>query len=128
MPPIDSNYSCEADVYCYHPKRGDDFMIKYYAENAGIPGPLERKKYQTDRLPRTTYNSVRDLFLQTHYLAYADEAFSHMAGAPVLPGPDMAENNMWNLPVGYFTEPQVRREKCSCQGPKPGEGSFAKKK
>lgn len=123
---MESNYSCESDVYCYQPRRGDDFMIGYYAANSGIPGPLSRPAYQP--APRTTYNSMRDLFLQTHYLAYADDAFRPMAGAPVLPGADMAANNVNNLPLGYFTEPQARREKCSCGGAKPTDAVFSRKK
>jgi hypothetical protein len=124
---MENNYSCDADVYCYQPRRGDDFMIAYYAANSGIPGPLSRPQYRATQAPRTTYNSMRDLFLQTHYLAYADDAFKPMVGPPVLPGPDVAENNMYNLPLDYFTEPQVRREKCSCGGPKPTDRVFGPK-
>lgn len=114
------------DAYCYRKKKSDDPLVSFYTNNAGIPGPLGKmtKPYSTV-VPRTTYNSFRDRFIQNEYLAYADDAFRHMRGAPILPGEEIQQWNYDNLPNDYFTRKVVKKENCSC-GAKLDDKRFSK--
>ena len=115
------------DAYCYRQKKSDEPMINFYTENTGIPGPLGKMtKSHNTTLPRTTFNSFRDQFIQNEYLAYADDAFEHMRGAPVLPGPETRQWNYDALPNDYFTRKVIKKENCSC-GAKLDDKRFSKK-
>lgn len=119
---------CEhpSDYYCFQKKKGDEPLINYYTANSSIPGPLGRMtKPASTALPVTTYNNFRDQFIQNEYLAYADDAFRHMRGAPILPGKEIQQYNVEDLPNDYFTRRVVRKEKCSC-GAKLGDEKFKK--
>ena len=114
------------DAYCYRKRRGDEPIISFYTDNTGIPGPLgQMLKPATTALPRTSTNGFRDQFIQNEYLAYADDAFRHMRGAPVLPGPETHQWNYDSLPYDYFTRRVIKKEKCSC-GAKLDDKRFAK--
>jgi len=123
---LNNKDNCDpTNVYCYIPRKGDDLFIDYYKNNAGLPGPLAKRmrdtKYTGD-FPRTSYNTIKDEFIQNEYLAYADPVFREMRGAPILPGHAIQQYNAYNMPADYFLEPQVeainmyknKKEKCSC--------------
>lgn len=99
------------DTYCVKTSSADKYFEDFFAHNAGIPGPLS-KMTRPQGPPRTTFNNLRDEFIQTRYLAYADDAFKPLAGAPVLPG--VARYNAFDMPADYFTRHVMHKERCGC--------------
>lgn len=128
--------SCDpTNVYCYIPRKGDKLLENYYTDNTGIPGPLAKRVRNTNyqgRFPRTSYNTLKDEFIQNEYLSYADPVFREMRGAPVLPGFEIQQYNAYNMPADYFLEPVFKekslgkKENCGC-GAKADDKHFRQK-
>lgn len=101
------------DTYCVKQSPALEVFENYYKRHTGIPGPISQMTRPAPKAnPRTTFNSMRDEFIQNRYLAYADDAFKPMAGAPILPG--VTQFNAFNMPDDYFTRQMVKKERCGC--------------
>ncbi len=113
---MESHQCNPLDTYCFTPTKGDDGMIKYYAQNTGIPGYLNKKPIPTKTPFMKNKATLQDMFTETQELSYASADFARFAQIePVLNGPEIRQYDLDDMGFGeatYFLE--QKKEKCGC--------------